>query len=200
MSKLLVLASQSPRRRQLLQQVGFEFEVQAAAIDESRLTDERPDEYVKRIASLKAQRIAELYPHAVILAADTIVQMDDQILLKPNDFEDACRIWQQLSGRCHEVKTTIVLQCAAVAVHHQTVQTVSTRVYFKPLTFDDMVAYWHSGEPLDKAGGYAIQGRAATWVTGIEGSYSNVVGLPLFETSQQLELYGIRPDFLRSLP
>ena len=182
MASRLILASQSPRRKELLQQVGLTFDIQIADIDESTLPNESSDDYVKRVAICKAETVARQHPGTVIVAADTIVSIDGQTLTKPKDFDDACWMWSLLSGRQHQVKTTVVIQSDSKRL----VETVSTAVYFKTLTVDDMQRYWASGEPHDKAGGYAIQGRAAAWVRRIEGSYSNVVGLPLYETIQLL--------------
>lgn len=178
MASRIILASQSPRRKELLQQVGLTFDICIADIDESQLPDETSEAYVKRVAMLKAQTVALQQPGAIIIAADTIVSIDGQTLTKPKDVDDAYRMWSLLSGRQHQVKTTVVLQSDSKCL----VETVTTTVYFKTLTVDEMQHYWVSGEAHDKAGGYAIQGRAAAWVSRIEGSYSNVVGLPLYET------------------
>lgn len=179
----IILASQSPRRKELLEQVGLEFVVQSADIDESILAHEQVDAYVLRVATAKAQAIAVNNPNALVIAADTTVTIDGEILAKPLDYADALKMWTQLSGRLHQVKTTVVIAYTSLVWH----VTVTTQVNFKDLTQDEMFAYWQTGEPQDKAGGYAIQGRAAAWVKSIEGSYSNVVGLPLYETLQLLE-------------
>ena len=181
----IILASQSPRRKQLLEQVGLQFEVMSADIDESVLPNEHVDDYVLRVAITKAESIAfqQKYHDALVIAADTTVTIDGEILTKPKNYDDAVRMWTLLSGRMHEVKTTVVIACTSVIRH----VTVSSKIYFKVLTQDEMFAYWQTGEPHDKAGGYAIQGRAAAWVKCIEGSYSGVVGLPLYETLQLLK-------------
>lgn len=179
----IILASQSPRRKELLEQVGLEFIVKSADIDESVLPNENVDDYVLRVATAKAQAIAKDDADAIVIAADTTVTIDGQILAKPQDYKDAQRMWTQLSGKSHQVKTTVVCAYTSQVWH----DTVTTNVCFKDLTQDEMFAYWQTGEPCDKAGGYAIQGRAAAWVKYIEGSYSNVVGLPLYETLQLLE-------------
>lgn len=183
MASRLILASQSPRRKELLEQVGLEFSIDVADIDESPEPNEPVDEYVCRVARLKAQYVLQNHPDAIIIAADTTVTIAGEILTKPIDFQDACRMWTLLAGRTHQVKTTVVVAYAKQVLH----DTVSTTVYFKALTDSEMYAYWQTGEPQDKAGAYAIQGRAAAWIRRIEGSYSNVVGLPLFETLQLLE-------------
>lgn len=179
----IVLASQSPRRKELLEQVGLEFTVQSADVDETALADEQVDAYVLRVAKAKALAIAEQHPDALVIAADTTVTIDGAILAKPVDYADAVGMWSQLSNRLHQVKTTVVIAYTSLIWH----VTVTTDVNFKDLTQDEMFAYWQTGEPQDKAGGYAIQGRAAAWVKSIQGSYSNVVGLPLYETMQLLE-------------
>lgn len=179
----IILASQSPRRKELLEQVGVEFSVKSADVDESVLPNEKVDDYVLRVAIAKAQVIANNAPEDIVIAADTTVTIDGEILAKPQDYDDAVRMWSQLSGRIHQVKTTVVFAYTSQVWH----VTVTTNVCFKDLTQNEMFAYWQTGEPCDKAGGYAIQGRAAAWVKYIEGSYSNVVGLPLYETLQLLE-------------
>ena len=185
MARRIILASQSPRRKELLAQVGLEFDVVSADVDERTLPNEDVDDYVLRVATAKAQAISKQEENhdAVVIAADTTVTINNEILTKPQDYEDAFRMWSLLSGQMHEVKTTVVIACASLIRH----VTVTTKIYFKELTSDEMFAYWQTGEPHDKAGGYAIQGRAAAWVKHIEGSYSSVVGLPLYETLQLLE-------------
>lgn len=178
----IILASQSPRRKELLQQIGLNFDVVVADINESIHVDETVEDYVLRVASDKALTVAKQHPDAIVIAADTTVTIDDQILTKPLDLKDAMRMWSLLSGRTHQVKTTVVICCSNKIWH----DTVTTQVDFKDLTDTEKFAYWQTGEPQDKAGGYAIQGRAAAWVKRIEGSYSNVVGLPLYETLQLL--------------
>ena len=178
MASRVILASASPRRKELLEQVNVEFEVYPANIDESQHPNEHIDQYVQRVAIAKAQNILNQFPNATVIAADTTVGIDQHILNKPNDEDDALRMWRLLSGRSHQVKTTVVIANKYKIFH----DTVSTLVYFKVLNETEMRQYWQTGEPQDKAAGYAIQGRAGAWVTRIEGSYSNVVGLPLYET------------------
>lgn len=183
MARGIILASASPRRKELLEQVGVTFDVAPADVDETQFAGEHIDHYVKRVAIAKAQAILGQFPDATVIAADTTVGIDQQIFGKPIDENDAMRMWRQLSGRAHVVKTTVVIAKENKICH----DTISTMVYFKVLDAAEMRQYWQTGEPSDKAAGYAIQGRAATWVTRIEGSYSNVVGLPLYETLQLLE-------------
>lgn len=179
----IILASQSPRRKDLLQQIGLDFSVVVADIDESQHAGETADAYILRVAQAKAEKIAEHYPQHAIIAADTTVCLQQHIFAKPQDFADACRIWQQLSGQQHQVKTCVVVQFGS----QQYTQIVSTDIQFKTLTLKEMQDYWATGEPQDKAGAYAIQGYAGAWVAQMTGSYSNVVGLPLYETVQLLQ-------------
>ena len=192
----IYLASRSPRRRELLKQLGVTFEVllfreaerRGADIDESPQSGERPEDYVQRLAQTKAtagalyvaQRKLPIYP---VLGADTTVALDGQILGKPSGEEEAVEMLRALSGRTHEVMT-------AVAICRQ--DTVNTRlslseVAFAPLSEQQIRAYVATGEPLDKAGAYAIQGRAAAFVRRLSGSYTGIMGLPLYETAELLK-------------
>lgn len=178
----LILASSSPRRKELLTQMGLSFESDSPDIDESVLPNELAEHYVARLAKQKAEMVLKKYPHDVIIAADTTLSLDGQIIGKPDSKQHAFEIWQALSGRAHEVLTGV-----CVANHqHKLTQVVSTQVEFKQLTIAEMEAYWATGEPEGKAGAYAIQGYAAQYIPRIVGSYSNVVGLPLHETMQLL--------------
>ncbi|XID75282.1 Maf family protein [Alkanindiges sp. WGS2144] len=181
---MIVLASSSPRRRELLQQVGIDFEVHSFEIDESPHLHEAPADYVVRLAIQKAQAaIAQLAPDTIVIAADTTVTIDGQILGKPASQADAFAMWHRLSGRDHFVMTGVAVAKNQTVLHRR----VTTEVHFTHLTAADMQAYWQSGEPLGKAGGYAIQGLGAAFIPKIHGSYSNVVGLPLFETLDLLK-------------
>lgn len=186
----LYLASGSPRRRELLTQIGVPFSVLSAPIDECVWPAESPSAYVERLARAKALAgLATLAdPHAaVVLGADTAVVFDGQILGKPASRTDALATLTALSGREHDVLTAVALLSAA----RSEVRLVSSRVCFRPLTRREIDAYWASGEPLDKAGSYAIQGLAAVFVRHLQGSYSAVVGLPLCETAELLANFGI---------
>lgn len=179
----LILASSSPRRKELLLQVGLTFDICSPDIDESVLQHEQIDHYVERLALNKAQAVLGLYPDSTVIAADTSLVFADQIIGKPKSEEHAFEIWTQLSGQKHEVLTGV---CVANAKQLLSV-VVRTEVEFQYLTSKDMEEYWATGEPMGKAGGYAIQGFAAKYVKHINGSYSNVVGLPLHETIQLLD-------------
>lgn len=171
---MLILASRSPRRAELLAAAGIAFNVRAADIDETPLPGEAPLDYVVRMAEQKAAAVFRA-PGEIILAADTIVVLDSQILGKPKDAADAVQMLAALSGRRHEVITGICLQRVGKTV----LDTASTSVWFSPLTGTEIHSYVASGEPMDKAGAYGIQGLASRFIHRIEGSYSNVVGLPV---------------------
>lgn len=172
----LILASASPRRAELLTQAGFTFEVDAADVDETPLHAEAPAAYVARVARAKAAAVAGRHPPAaVVLAADTTVVVDGGVLGKPEDDADATRMLTLLSGRAHDVLTAVVIRRGDV----ERAEVVSTQVTFLDLTPGDIAWYVRTGEPAGKAGAYGIQGRAARFVDRIEGSWSNVVGLPI---------------------
>ncbi len=180
----IALASSSPRRRELLTQLGVNYQLVSANIDESVLPNEAAIPYVQRLALAKARAgLARLSTDMPVLGADTIVVVDDIILGKPADFAEFSRTMQLLSGRCHQVMTAVAL----VSRQRQLQQLVCTEVYFRQLKEAEITAYWASGEPQDKAGGYGIQGLAAKFVQRINGSYTAVVGLPLCETEQLLQ-------------
>ena len=182
----LILASASPRRQELLAQIGVCFKVQPMDIDESVHSGEAPAAYVQRMAQEKAeagwQRLGQA-AELPVLGADTAVILDQTILGKPTDQDDAVAMLLALSGRSHQVISGV----AVMTEQHQLVTTVTTEVHFRTLTRAQCIRYWQTGEPADKAGGYGIQGLAATFISGIEGSYSAVVGLPLAETADMLE-------------
>ena len=182
----LVLASQSPRRAELLAAAGIVFTARAANVDEQVLPGELPDGHVRRLARAKAQAIAADMPDVVVLGADTVVVVDGEILGKPRDGEDARRMLALLSGRRHEVFTGVAVACQGRVVDTVEVSTVD----FAPLTPAEIGWYVASGEPLDKAGAYAIQGLASRFVTRIAGSYSNIVGMPVAQTCALLAKAG----------
>lgn len=185
----LFLASGSPRRLELLTQIGVRFTVLSAQIDETPHSEEIPAAYVERLARGKAQAGLALLSddQCCVLGADTAVVLDGHILGKPLDEADAQSMLTALSGREHEVLTAVAL------VNRQRCETrvVSSRVRFRSISTAEIQAYWASGEPRDKAGSYAIQGLAAIFVEGLHGSYSAVVGLPLCETAELLSRFGI---------
>lgn len=171
----LVLASASPRRRELLAAAGLSFDVDAADVDETRLADEAPGTYVLRLARRKAEVVAARNPQRVVLGADTIVVLGETVLGKPEGAGQAAAMLRLLSGRAHEVMTGV-----ALVVNGQThADVATTTVWMAEMSPADIEWYVASGEPLDKAGAYAIQGLASRFIPRIEGSYSNVVGLPV---------------------
>ncbi|MGJ8691078.1 MAG: Maf family protein [Thalassotalea sp.] len=188
---MIILASKSPRRKELLEQLGLNFICDSADIDESVQAQEIPSAYVQRLAIEKAQAVAAKYPNDYVLGSDTSVVIAGEILGKPNDQADSARMLQKLSGQRHQVYTAIAV------VHQQQVvsQVVTTYVDFKNLTADEIQQYWRTGEPQDKAGSYAIQGIGGQFIIGIEGSYSSVVGLPLYETAELLKQCGQAAEF-----
>jgi septum formation protein len=175
MDNALLLASASPRRAELLTAAGIAFDVQPADVDERVLDGETPEGYVRRIAESKARTISARFPNRLVLGADTTVVVDALILGKPQDELDARRMLSALSGRTHQVLTGV---CIAGAGHFE-MAVSRTAVEFAALDADEIDEYVSTGEPMDKAGAYAIQGLASRFVTRIDGSYSNVVGLPV---------------------
>lgn len=184
-AQFLYLASASPRRRELLRQIGVKHEAHPVDLDESRKPGESPREYVVRLAEAKAEtawtRIAPGLRRPV-LAADTTVVLDNEVLGKPRDRDDAIAMLTRLSGRTHEVLTAVALYDE----HGMRSKVSVSRVQFRALEPGEAEKYWQSGEPQDKAGSYAVQGYAAIFIERIEGSYSGVMGLPLFETAELL--------------
>ena len=170
-----VLASASPRRRELLAAAGLEVDVDPVDVDERQLTGEPAAAYVERVARLKAAAGAARHPQRVVVGADTAVVIDGDVLGKPRDAADAGSMLRRLSGRDHDVITGVAVASAGRVESF----VERTRVTMAPLSAGDIEAYGASGEPLDKAGAYAIQGGARRFITGYEGSYSNVVGLPM---------------------
>ncbi len=181
-----ILASASPRRTEILETLGLEFDQQPQDIDESRLENEGIREYVQRLAVQKAQAAAQgqCLP---ALGADTVVVLDNIALGKPSGRDDAIAMLMRLSGRQHEVMTAVAMVGNGQQAHALSVSQVT----FRKISGDEAVAYWETGEPADKAGGYAIQGKAAIFVESLQGSYSGVVGLPIFETASILAEFNI---------
>jgi septum formation protein len=189
---MIYLASASARRQELLRQLGVEFSVLVADIEEVRARDESPAEYVVRVARDKAQRVATQVrerglPAHPVLGADTEVVLDAEVLGKPRDRAHGVAMLQRLQGRVHEVLSAVVVidrERERHALSH-------SRVRFAPMSVAEIERYWDSGEPLGKAGGYAIQGRGAAYIAALEGSYSGVMGLPLHETARLLREFGL---------
>jgi nucleoside triphosphate pyrophosphatase len=186
-SPVLCLASASPRRRELLNQIGVPHLVSGAHIDESVHPGERPHDYVQRMARTKAQTIREQDLSLPVLGADTTVVLDGMVFGKPTDRADALRMLGLLSGRTHEVLTAVALASKAGLAMRVSVSAVR----FRALGAEEIAAYWESGEPQDKAGAYAVQGLGAVFIESLSGSFSGVMGLPLFETSELLRAAGV---------
>jgi septum formation protein len=195
--KQLILASQSPRRKTLLAQLGYQFTTLIADIDESVYDDESAEDYVLRLAKDKALAIfhtlsQEKQQQSLVLGADTCVVIDGNILGKPETEAECIETLMRLENNSHQVFTAIAV---VGGVKEKSVEvlanTIETQVHFKKLTVDEIKRYWQTGEPCDKAGSYAIQGIGGQFVTTINGSYSAVVGLPLYETAQLLAKSGL---------
>ena len=185
---MIILASQSPRRAELLRQVGIAHHAVPADVDERALPGETPEDYVERVATAKARAVHAIHPDAIVLGSDTAVVLGTQILGKPVDRADGIEMLLSLAGRTHQVLTGVAI------VGAQTRYALSrSQVRFRPLSAAEAADYWDTGEPADKAGAYAVQGRAAAFIERIEGSYSGIMGLPLFETLKLLSELGVRP-------
>jgi len=186
------LASQSPRRKELLASLGVTFEVLPIEVDEQIQTLEGAEDYVARVARDKARAGLDTLAQrgesgALVIGSDTAVVVDRDILGKPTGYDDYADMMEKLSGRAHSVMTSV-----ALATHeHIDVRIVTSRVVFADLMPEQIRAYWETGEPLDKAGGYAVQGLASVFIKRIEGSYSAIVGLPLREMAQMLTAQGV---------
>ncbi|MEE8449445.1 MAG: Maf family protein [Thermodesulfobacteriota bacterium] len=191
MDNRLILASASPRRDELLKTLAIPFEVVPSLVEETRVDGESPSQAAIRLAELKAREVRGRYPGRIILAADTIVVLDGQMLGKPKDIGDAREMLSRLSGRLHVVITGFCLIDGSS--DREIARAVATEVKMKRISAAELEGYLSSGEPLDKAGAYAIQGTGAFLVEAITGSYSNVVGLPLAEVCEELKQLGVYP-------
>ncbi len=185
----IILASQSPRRRQMLEQMGLKLDIRPADVDESNGKNLLPKEFVEYLSRLKAQAVMDDIPDAWVIGADTIVVADDRILGKPRDNQQAVEMLKFLSGREHFVYTGFTI--GNIEKQIITTQTAETRVRFKPLSDSEIQWYARTNEPYDKAGGYGIQGKGGFMVASIEGSYTNVVGLPLCKVIDALVELGV---------
>lgn len=183
----LHLASQSPRRQDILRSLGLSFTAAGVDVDEQQLKAELPEAMALRLSCAKAMT-AEVDPSRIVIGADTLVVLGDVVFGKPEDRDECLDMLTSLSGRTHRVVTGVAVLASGEL---QTVVS-TTEVRFREISPDEALAYWHSGEPCDKAGAYAIQGRGGIFVEAISGSYSGVVGLPVFETSQLLRNAGLR--------
>ena len=203
MEKFLILASSSPRRQELLREIRIPFQVHAANINEGQIEGESPIEYALRLAFEKAQAVAAQHPQSYVLGADTIVVIDGEVLGKPKDQKEAARMLRLLSGRGHEVTTAVSLIAPSLIAPNTVApnpaaqgtlaetRASTTKVYFREIAETEIQQYVAGGEPMDKAGAYAIQGGASRWTDRIEGEYSNVVGLPLSLVTEMLKISGL---------
>lgn len=188
MSTVLRLASTSPRRRELLEQVGIGYTLIRAEVDETPLPAEPPAAYVERLARAKAEAgLQAAGGEGLVLGADTTVVADGLILGKPRDRTEGLALLERLSGREHAVLSAVALATAG----RTEARVQVSRVHFRATTVAEREAYWATGEPADKAGGYAVQGRAAVFIERLDGSYSGVMGLPLYETCELLRAFGV---------
>ena len=192
----LILASASPRRRELLSHLGISFDVLPADVDEAPIAGESPLALALRLSRSKAVTLSHKYPDAAVIGADTVVAVSGtggmEILGKPADATDAAKMLGKLSGKKHVVVTGFSIVCGAPAI--DVAQAVSTDVFFRAMSDDEIADYVATGEPLDKAGAYGIQGAGGIFVESITGSYSNVVGLPMCELYLALKKTGVYPD------
>ena len=189
MKKQIILASASPRRRELLKSLGIPFKVVPSNVEEIALDGEAPVRAAKRLAQAKALAVAQRLPKAVVLAADTIVLLGKEVMGKPKNLSEARRMLKKLSGRTHRVITGF---CLLNTEDNRVIKrAVTTKVKMKRITPAELKGYLKSGEPLDKAGAYAVQGIGAFLIESVQGSYSNVVGLPLAEVSEAFRELGI---------
>lgn len=188
--KKIILASRSPRRKQLLEQIGLEFEIDPSNYEEDMTLKTKPRELTEFLSLGKAKDVAQRHRNSIIISADTIVAVDDEVFGKPKTPEKAKYMLQKLSGRAHSVITGFTI--INTETNEQITKSVETKVYFKDISDEEMDAYIATGEPLDKGGGYAIQGKAALFVEKIEGDYFNIVGLPILVLTEELKKFGVK--------
>ncbi len=186
---LVILASASPRRAELLRQIGVSFEQHPSSIDETRLPGESPEAYVQRLAAEKAHAALAKCNDCVVIGSDTVVVLDSTVFGKPEDEQDHARMFAQLSGRTHHVLTAVTVTSGTDSRHALSRSSVT----FSEISEADTARYWRTGEPADKAGGYAVQGMAAMFINNLSGSYSSVMGLPVRETALLLSEFGVIP-------
>jgi len=183
------LASQSPRRRELLEQIGVSYETLLVDVEEKKQCDESPADYVRRLSQEKATAGVKVKNDQPVLGADTVVVLNEQVLEKPTSEQDAINMLLSLSGNTHQVMTAVTI----ILGQRSETQVNVTSVRFRAISEKEARDYWQTGEPKDKAGAYGIQGKAAMFVEEIQGSYSSVVGLPLFETAELLTIFDLEP-------
>lgn len=187
--KKIILASQSPRRKQLLEQIGLKFKIDPSNYEEDMTLKMDPKKLVEHLSLGKATDVAKRHKDSIIISADTIVALDGEVFGKPKTAERAKRMLQKFSGRAHAVLTGFTI--IDMETNKQISKSVETKVYFKNLSEKEIDAYIATGEPLDKGGGYAIQGLAALFIKKIEGDYFNIVGLPILPLVEELKNFGV---------
>ena len=185
----LILASSSPRRKDLLSLLGIPFEIIPPTSNEERLDNESPVDHVRRLAFDKARSVASRYPESLVIGSDTVIEIDSQILGKPDNIEQAEDMLTRLRGRCHQVHTGLALICQATSMEEKRVESV--KVWIKHFSDIELRKYLQTQDSLGKAGAYSIQGAGAHLIEKIEGDYPTVVGLPLWHTAKQLEQVGV---------
>ncbi|HHO76185.1 MAG TPA: septum formation inhibitor Maf [Deltaproteobacteria bacterium] len=183
----IILASGSPRRRELFSQLGLDFKILIPHIDETPLAGELPEDFCSRISMDKAMRVSQDYADALVIAADTIVVIEGRILGKPADSMEATEYLMLLSNRMHDVYTGYTIMNRL----KRTTRTILTRVHFKTMSEEEIFWYVSTGEPMDKAGAYAVQGAGSVFIDRIEGSYTNVIGLPLSDLYWDMKDFGL---------
>ena len=188
----IILASASPRRKELLSQLGLDFTIAIPHVDEKTRHGEHPENFCRRISMDKAAIASHDYPDALIIAADTIVVIDGKILGKPHDKKEALAYLSLLAGRMHEVYTGYTIMYKG----ENKTRVIRTRVHFRAMSKEEILWYIATGEPLDKAGAYAVQGIGSIFVDRLEGSYTNVIGLPLSDLYYDLKVFGIVLDLI----
>lgn len=188
--KKIILASSSPRRKQLLEQIGLRFEIEASNYEEDMTLKMEPSKLAEFLSLGKAKDVAQKHKDSIIISADTIVAIDGEIFGKPKTPERAKYMLQKLSGKAHSVITGFTI--IDTGTNKQITKSVETKVYFKNLSEKEIDAYIATSEPLDKGGGYAIQGKAGLFVEKIEGDYFNIVGLPILSLAEELKNFGIK--------
>lgn len=185
----IVLASKSPRRRELLRQIGLDFVVDVSEIDEDKISHASPLGLAKNLSKVKAEKIAKKHKDAIIIAADTLIVLNNEIIGKPKDKEDAKKMLQKLSGKTHFVITGFTIHDSRSK--KEITKALTSKVKFKKMTEKEINDYVETEEPLDKAGGYGIQDKGAVFIEKVEGDFFNVVGLPVFTLSEILKKFGI---------
>ena len=187
--KQIILASKSPRRKALLEQIGLKFTVDVSDIDESKYLHSNPESLAKSLSIAKAEKIAEKYKDAIIIAADTVVILNKEIIGKPKDKKDAVKMLRKLSGKTHVIITGFTI--LDTKTKKEITEFVQSKVRFKKMTGKEIDQYVKTGEPLEKAGCYGIQDKGAIFIEEVKGDFFNVVGLPIFALSQNLKKFGV---------